>query len=195
MTPVTPDELYMRLLPPALASYAAKSSDMVSAKQMADALARECVMECARLGIIDDGNGARRHSGRSEGVGAPGIPQFAGETQQGSSPGALVPVGGPQEPVRHFNHVMGQPVGVGGVQSGPSNGNQDGGIVQAGVMSTVTQAPSVTQGHSAFGTNGVINIPDQHPNGKDVVVAPQNQPTIPSVGGASTTFVPEKIVR
>lgn len=194
MTPTTPDQLYMMLLPPALASYAAKNSDMTSAKQMADALARECVLECMRLGILGGGGSSRRETPQSEASGPLGIPQFAGETQQGSSPGALTPVGAPQQPAQHYNHVMGSPVGVGGVQIVPAAGGKYDPPAQAGVMSTVTQAPN-PQGQSALGTNGVINQPEQRPNGKDVIVAPQNQPTIPSVGGASTTFIPERIVR
>ena len=83
---------------------------------------------------------------------------------------------------------------MGGQQIFPPAGGKYEPPIQAGVMGSVTQAPN-PQGYNALGTNGVIQQPEQRPNGRDVVVAPGNQPMIPAVGGSGTTFVPEKIVR
>src|SRR5271166_1105901 len=50
----TAQELYMNLTPHVLAACVSKPGDMTSAKQMADAIVRECVGECARLGLLED---------------------------------------------------------------------------------------------------------------------------------------------
>lgn len=186
----TAQELYVSLLPHALSAYAAKTPDMTSAKQMAHALAEECVNECARLGILG-GSGVERHSNpRAEQapVGTPGsIPQFAQPNQSGGGGMALVPLGTPQQPAQHFNHVGGQEIV-------PPAGAKYEPPIQAGVMNTVVQVPT-PQGYSALGTNGVISQPVQRPNGKDQVIAPSNQAMIPQVGGNGTMFVPERIVK
>jgi hypothetical protein len=198
-------DLYWAIYPHALAAYARSNPDAESAKQMARALAGECAAECARLGIIE---GAHEAPPRTyfPGVGAPGIPSFAqhGRPEGPGSP-PMVPPGAPQQPVQHYNHVpqQQQQLPSGGQPGSPVAGGQQifppagGGYEppkQAGVMGAVTQAPTPT-GYSALGTNGVILHPEQRPNGKDTVVAPGMQPMVPAVGGAGSTFVPERIVR
>jgi hypothetical protein len=185
----TAKELYMSLLPHALAAYAQKTSDMTSAKEMAAALANECVSECIRLGIIagEDGQVVLQRAPSSPLPGTAGLPTFAQAQQQGGGAQPLVPLGTPQQPAQHYNHVGGQ-------QVVPPAGSGYEPPIQAGVMGTVTQSPN-PQGYSALGTNGVIAQPEQRPNGRDTVVAPGNQPMIPQVGGNGTMFVPEKIVR
>jgi len=172
---MTPKELYKRIIPHALASYAQKTPDMESAKQMAHALAKETIDGCAQLGILEgfmpEGEPQRRQSA----VGAPGIPTFAEGRPIGAGPAPMVPSGAPHQPAQHYNHVAEPPA-------------------QAGVMGTVTQVPT-PEGYSALGTGGVITQPVQRPSGQDVVVAPANQPTITQVGGNGTKFVPERIVR
>lgn len=184
----TAKELYMSLLPHALAAYAQKTSDMTSAKEMAAALANECVSECIRLGIID-AEGQGQMAARAlvpMTPGAAGLPTFAQAQQQGGGAQPLVPLGTPQQPAQHYNHI--------GQQVVPPAGSGYEPPVQAGVMGTVVQGPN-PQGYSALGTNGVIAQPEQRPNGRDVVVSPGNQSMIPQVGGNGTMFVPEKIVR
>jgi hypothetical protein len=203
---ITPKDLYLKLVPHALAAYAQKTSDMESAKQMAHALAKECVDECARLGIIDAGIEQApyaRSAPQGAPVGAPGIPTFVEPGMQAGPASALVPSGAPQQPAQHYNHVplagsvQGQPTGgaqpmIGGQQFIPPAGEGYQPPLQAGVMGTVTHVPT-PDGHSALGTGGVISQPVQRPSGKDVVINPQQKPMIPSIGGSGTTFVPEKI--
>ena len=201
---MTPKELYMKLIPHALAAYAQKTSDMESAKQMAHALAKECVDECARLGIIDAGTQQAPYGRAGQApAGTPGVPEFAEQGQQVGSAAPLVPSGAPHQPAQHYNHVpvagvtQGQPTGgaqpmIGGHQFVPPPGEGYQPPLQAGVMGTVTQTQT-PEGYSALGTNGVINQPVQRQSGKDVVIAPAQKSMIPSVGGAGTTFVPEKI--
>jgi len=50
----TAQELYMNLTPHVLAACVSKPGDMTSAKQMADAIVRECVGQCALLGLLED---------------------------------------------------------------------------------------------------------------------------------------------
>lgn len=196
----TVQDLYARIYPFALAAYAQKSPDMESAKQMARAVSTECAMACAKLmpDIIEGGPEAPQHP-QSFGAGAPGIPSFAETKLEGAGPQPIMPPGAPQQPVQHYNHVAtqpapGQPPSVGGQQIFPPSGPKYEPPQQAGVMGTVTQVPTPA-GFNALGTNGVIQQPEQRPNGRDTVVAPGNQPMIPAVGGNGTTFVPEKIVR
>jgi hypothetical protein len=198
---ISVQDLYARIYPLALAAYAQKSPDMESAKQMARAVSAECAMGCARLmpDIIDGGFDASPARPQPYGAGAPGIPSFAETKFEGAGPQPITPPGAPQQPVQHYNHVTmqpgaAQPSPVGGQQIFPPSGPKYEPPQQAGVMGTVTQVPTPA-GFNALGTNGVIQQPEQRPNGKDVVVAPGNQPMIPAVGGNGTTFVPEKIVR
>lgn len=178
---MTPKELYQKILPHALSAYVQKTPDTESAKQMAHAVAKETVDVCAQLGIFDGGIPADEQYRRAQGggggvsVGVPGVPSFAETRPAGAGPAPLVPSGSPHQPVQHYNHVA-------------------GGEGQAGVMSTVHQAPT-PEGYSALGTNSVISQPVQRPSGKDVVVAPGNQTSITQVGGNGTKFVPERIVR
>lgn len=195
----TVHELYEAIYPFALAAYAAKNSDMESAKQMARALTLECALECARLGIVSGGDGqlVGQAPRASFGTGSPGIPTFAPLVAPlGPGATALAPPGTPQQPVQHYNHLATQnpPGGVGGQQIFPPAGGKYVPPDQAGVMGTVTQA-STPQAFSALGTNGIINQPEQRPSGKEVVINPSNQSMIPAVGGNGTMFVPERIVR
>ena len=201
----TVQDLYARIYPHALAAYAQKSPDMESAKQMARAVSAECATECARLGIVTGGSEEPRQP-QPFGSGAPGIPTFAETKLEGNGSTPVVPPGAPMQPVQHYNHVPTQSAPsapapsvpsappIGGQQIFPPSGPKYEPPPQAGVMGTVTQVPTPA-GFNALGTNGVIQQPEQRPNGKDVVVAPGNQPMIPSVGGNGTMFVPEKIVR
>lgn len=197
----TLQDLYYDLYPHALAAYARSNPDTESARQMARSLAAECAQECVRLGIIEGApEPAQRY--QASAVGVMGIPSFAQTRPEGPGSSAIVPPGAPQQPVQHFNHVQGTQPFTGGAQSlpggqqlfPPQNTAPYEPPGQAGVMGSVVQAPT-PQGYSALGTNGVIQHPEQRPSGKDVVVAPSNQATIQAVGGAGTTFVPEKIVR
>jgi hypothetical protein len=167
----TAKELYTKLLPHTLASYAATSYDVVSAKQMAHALTLDCVNECARLGLLDDGQSQYSQQMQS--------PQFsAAEVQPG--------------PIAQPNFVAGQPIG--GQQIIPPVGAGYAPPAQAGLMGTVIQVQT-PEGHSALGTDGVISQPTQRPNTQDQVVAPQNQLVVQQAGGAGTQYVPERIVR
>jgi len=200
----TVHELYESIYPHALAAYAQKNSDSESAKQMARALSAECARECARLGIVAGGDdGVVAYSSAALGTGSPGVPAFAPPVAPfGPGAAALVAPGTPQQPAQHYNYPGTQPgqarpeipASIGGQQLFPPAGAKYTPPDQAGVVGSVTQAPT-PQGYNALGTNGVINVPEQRPNGKDVVVNPSNQPMIPAVGGAGTTFVPERIVR
>ena len=121
----TAQELYTNILPHAMAAYAAKSSDMESAKQMAHALASECVNECARMGLLEDvsmapaiggGNGrlpapapmVMSSQVAQPGSGAQGLARFAETETQGGSPGGIMPIGAPHQPAQHYN-VTGGP--------------------------------------------------------------------------------------
>jgi hypothetical protein len=169
----TAKELYTNLLPFTLASYAATSYDVVSAKQMADALARDCVNECARLGLLEDQPSQAQQSQEVQ------APQFSAAEVQ-------------PMPNAQPNFATGQPIG--GQQIIPPVGAGYSPPVQAGVMGTVVQVPT-PQGHSALGTDAVISQPTQRPNTQDQVVAPSNQLVVQQAGGAGTQYVPERIVR
>jgi hypothetical protein len=128
----TAQELYMNLTPHVLAACVTKPGDMVSAKQMADSIVRECVGECARLGLLDDVQPVARQAPSAPGPAQFGAPEFAApqpspippvetvgygpqglarfvEAQpQGNGGIAVVPVGQPHQPAQHYN-VVGAP--------------------------------------------------------------------------------------
>jgi hypothetical protein len=126
------EELYSALLSEGLGAYVAQTSDMESAKQMAQHLAKLCVEECIRLGWVPSsgqnpsfpnlapeplgfvGTTADPYAGyvtaeNRPAVGALGIPSFAEmipshvSGHSSSGPGALLPVGSPFQPVQHYN--------------------------------------------------------------------------------------------
>ena len=104
---------------------------------------------------------------------------------------------GPETPVAlGEGHVVqaAQPMDVAGTKIVPPSGQTFAPPAQAGVMNTVVQTPT-PEGHSALGTGGVIAQPIMRPAVHETVVNPANQKMIPMVGGAGSTFVPEKVVR
>jgi hypothetical protein len=127
------EELYMNLTPHVLSACVSKagaSSDMASVKQMADAIVRECVGECARLGLLEDVEAAPaeplaqqpRQFGTLETTGAPapaqdvghgpqGLPRFVEAEVHGNGGIPIVPVGQPHQPAQHYN-VVGGPGGM-----------------------------------------------------------------------------------
>jgi hypothetical protein len=189
---MTPRELYASIFPQALAAYAASTVDLTSAKQMAHFLSKSVVDECVRLGVLEIEVEVQQQDSLERrakfGVGTPGVPEFAASAPAGAGAAPIAPVGAPGAPVRHYNHIPSEAGRAGAAAVAPTSD-------QAGVMNVVTQAPTPEQGPSAFGTGGVIAPVVQKPSGREVVVAPQNQPMIPHVGGNGTTFVPEKIAR
>lgn len=114
-------ELYTNILSHAMAAYAGKSSDMESAKQMAHSLASECVGECARMGLLrisdnsvslpSEGMGAVApqlvsavaSDAPQSVIGTQGMARFVQPEQKGNSPGGILPVGAPHQPVQHYN--------------------------------------------------------------------------------------------
>jgi hypothetical protein len=107
----TAQDLYTKILPHAMAAYAGKSSDMESAKQMAHALASECVGECARLGLLEGTAREERPYGMmpsssvnvAPGSGAQGLARFAEPDPQGGTQSGIAPVGSPYQPAPHYN--------------------------------------------------------------------------------------------
>lgn len=127
------EELYMTLTPHVLSACVSKPGDITSAKQMADAIVRECVSECARLGLLDDypvvtaapapvpsefGTLDRVMAAPPAPVAMPvqdlsrgpqGLVRFVQAEVQGNGGIPVVPVGQPHQPAQHYNVVSGVP--------------------------------------------------------------------------------------
>jgi len=117
----TAQELYMNLTPHVLSACVSRPGDMTSAKQIADAIVRECVAECARLGLLEDvGQATRMAPPASEfatsaeapvqpvesiGRGPQGLPRFVEAEVQGSGNIPVIPVGQPHQPAQHYNFI------------------------------------------------------------------------------------------
>jgi hypothetical protein len=114
----TARELYTKIIPHAMSAYVAKTPDMQSAKEMAHALATECVNECGRLGMLEDVAPAQRQytappletmvsvgggQGGGAGGGVQGIARFADTQHQGGPVQGINPVGAPYQPAPHYN--------------------------------------------------------------------------------------------
>src|SRR5271170_1883171 len=122
----TAQELYMNLTPHVLSARVSKPGDMTSAKQMADAIVRECVGECGRLGLLEDARPVQEVStqfGAPEfvtpspapippveavGYGPQGLARFVEPASYGGGAIPVVPVGQPHQPAQHYN-VIGSP--------------------------------------------------------------------------------------
>ena len=108
----TAQELYVRILPHALSAYTAKTSDMDSAKQMADNLTRACVQECGNLGLLADRvPSTQQHqyerapvapSPEPQQSGSVGLAKFAEAPYQGGVQQGLSPLGTPGQPSLHY---------------------------------------------------------------------------------------------
>src|SRR5271166_5428715 len=122
----TAQELYMNLTPHVLAACVSKPGDMTSAKQMADAIVRECVGECARLGLLEDAQPVAQETPGQFGVpefrtpapapvspvevvgfGPLGLPSFVEAEVHGNGGIPIVPVGQPHQPAQHYNVIGG----------------------------------------------------------------------------------------
>lgn len=137
----TPDALYARMVPVALARLSGPGVSEATARELAHGLASECVAECGRLGLFEqrtiaaplpsqlthlhvDGQLAAQPEvadgavtvvgGVSPVTGSPSVPTFA---PQGPVPGAgapaVMPIGAPNQPTQHYNHLA-QPTANGG---------------------------------------------------------------------------------
>jgi hypothetical protein len=115
----TPDALYAKMLPIAMARLSGPGVSDATVKELAHGLASECVAECGRLGLferrVEEVPPAVRVASSLEAVnpnavGSLGAPAFA---EQGPVPGApapaVMPIGAPNQPAVHYNH-MSQPV-------------------------------------------------------------------------------------
>jgi hypothetical protein len=126
----TAQELYMNLTPHVLAACVSKPGDMTSAKQMADAIVRECVGECARLGLLEDVRPATQEvqaAGPAQfgapefvtpapapippveavGYGPQGLARFVEAQTFGNGGIPVIPVGQPHQPAQHYNVIGG----------------------------------------------------------------------------------------
>jgi len=126
----TAQELYMNLTPHVLAACVSKPGDMTSAKQMADAIVRECVGQCALLGLLEDAQPVAQQTQaaipaqfgvpefvtpapapvppvEAVGYGPQGLARFAEAEVHGNGGIAVVPVGQPHQPAQHYNVIGG----------------------------------------------------------------------------------------
>ncbi len=126
----TAQELYMNLTPHVLAACVSKPGDMTSAKQMADAIVRECVGQCALLGLLEDAQPVAQQTQAATpaqfgvpefvtpapapvppveavGYGPQGLARFAEAEVHGNGGIAVVPVGQPHQPAQHYNVIGG----------------------------------------------------------------------------------------
>jgi hypothetical protein len=126
----TAQELYMNLTPHVLAACVSKPGDMTSAKQMADAIVRECVGQCALLGLLEDAQPVVQQVQaaipaqfgvpefvtsapapvppvESVGFGPQGLARFVEAEVHGNGGVPVVPVGQPHQPAQHYNVIGG----------------------------------------------------------------------------------------
>lgn len=208
--------VYVAVVTAAAPAFAAKNQDPTSVRQLSHALARDLIVDLARMGLLED-NGAGI-LGTAAPVAAsptPGAPQFSTPALAPPPPVAPAPamptishpahsatpraygVNGPEAPVAVGGGSLAQPAQpaiVNGQLVVPPPGASYTPPNQAGVMNVVQQV-STPQGHSALGTAGIISPVTQKPSGGEQIVAPQGEKVISGVGGATSTFVPEQIAR
>ncbi len=207
--------IYTNVLIQAAPAFAQKNSEPTTVLQLSHALARDVVRDLAQMGLLEDGAAVLGIAPQQTAQHAQPAAAAQFPTAQAAQTPPVAPpvqpvfthpamsatpqahgVGAPQAPVAVGGGQM-QPVAqqvIGGQVIVPAPGHAFQPPAQAGVMNTVQQT-STPQGHSAFGTGGIIAPAIQKPMGGEQIVAPSNEKVISQVGGAQSTFVPEQIVR
>lgn len=145
----TPDALYAKMVPIALARLSGPGVSEATAKELAHGLASECVAECGRLGLFERREEAPANGHRIAAslaaqpevignaapvvMGSPSVPVFA---PQGPVPGsgaqAMTPIGTPHQPAQHYNHMS---------QPASGAGQPTTSLFTAPVMQSAPQAP------------------------------------------------------
>jgi hypothetical protein len=151
----TPDDLYAAVVANVLAKVSGPGVSEVTAKELADGIASECVAECGRMGLFDrsqptrhvelavkpEGSGAAKPEVSGNGFGAP---KFVESTTPGLGVMPTTPAGAPGSPALHYNHSAVQPQPYPQVGPGPLPPTQGAPPSQViGALQPVSQSPTV----------------------------------------------------